>query len=155
MHVRFIWVGKTRNPSIQALISEYLERLRHLTSCEIIETRDFSKGKDLSGERRLAAEAAEIRKYLGAGRIVLLDGSGVQFTSPDFARWFEKELNQGTRELTFVLGGPLGMSPELGEHAHVRLSLGTMTWTHEMCRMLLLEQLYRACSILRNIPYHK
>jgi 23S rRNA (pseudouridine1915-N3)-methyltransferase len=155
MHVRIIWVGKTRNSSIQALISDYLERLRHLTSCEIIETRDFSKGKDPGGARRLAAEAVEIKRNLGAGRVVALDENGAQFTSGDFARWFEKELNQGTRELAFVLGGPLGMSPELGEHAHLRLSLGRMTWTHEMCRVLLLEQLYRAFSILRNIPYHK
>jgi 23S rRNA (pseudouridine1915-N3)-methyltransferase len=155
MHLRIIWVGKTRNSSIQALIADYLERLRHLTSCEIIETRDFSKGKDPGGARRLAAEAVEIKRNLGAGRVVALDENGAQFTSGDFARWFEKELNQGTRELAFVLGGPLGMSPELGEHAHLQLSLGRMTWTHEMCRVLLLEQLYRAFSILRNIPYHK
>ncbi len=136
--------------------ADYFERLRHLTSCEILETRDISRGRAIDGAKLLAAEAAEIGKYLQHGsRVVVLDENGKQLTSPEFARWLDKEQNQGTRELAFVIGGPDGLSPEIAGRAVLRLALGRLTWTHEMCRMLLLEQLYRACCILRNIPYHK
>jgi 23S rRNA (pseudouridine1915-N3)-methyltransferase len=156
MQVKLIWVGKTRNPSIRALQDDYFERLRHLTPCEILETRDISRGKALSGPKLLEAEAAEILRFLPpGGRVVVLEETGKEFTSPELARWFDKEEKTGTRDLYFVIGGPDGLSPELGQRSILRLSLGRMTWTHEMCRMLLLEQLYRACSILRHIPYHK
>jgi 23S rRNA (pseudouridine1915-N3)-methyltransferase len=156
MHVKFIWVGKTRSSPIRALIEDYLGRLRHLTSCEILETRDISRGRSLNGAKQLAAEAAEIDRRLTEGsRIVVLDEGGMQFASPEFARWLEGEQVRGTRELAFVVGGPDGVSAEMRLRADLRLSLGKMTWTHEMCRALLLEQVYRACSILRRIPYHK
>lgn len=156
MHVKLIWVGKTRNPSVRALQQDYLARLRHLISCEILETRDIARGRDVSGQQRLDAEAAEIARVLpDASRIVVLGEEGKEFTSPEFARWFEQEQNRGTRELVFVIGGPDGLSLEIRRRAALTLALGRMTWTHEMCRMLLLEQLYRACSIVRHLPYHK
>ncbi len=156
MRVKLIWVGKTRNPTIRALQEEYLARLRHLTPCEVMETRDISRGRAVDGAKLLAAEAAEIGKLLQQGsRVVVLDEKGEQFTSPDFARWLENEQNQGTRELAFVIGGPDGLSPVVASRAVLRLALGRMTWTHEMCRVLLLEQLYRAWCIQRNIPYHR
>ena len=73
----------------------------------------------------------------------------------EFARWIEAGQVQGTREVTFIIGGPAGLDPAFSQQAHLRLSLGKMTWTHEMVRVLLLEQIYRALTILRNIPYHK
>jgi 23S rRNA (pseudouridine1915-N3)-methyltransferase len=156
MHVKLIWVGKTRNPSLRSLQEDYFERLQHLTPCEILETRDISRGRAISGAKLLEAEAAEIGKLLpDGGRVVVLEEAGKEFTSVEFARWFDKEQSAGTRELFFVIGGPDGLSPEIVCRAALRLSLGRMTWTHEMCRMLLLEQLYRACSILRHLPYHR
>ncbi len=156
MHVKLIWVGKTRNPSVRALQEDYLARLRHMISCEILETRDIARSRAVSGQQLLDAEAAEIARVLpDASRIVVLDEEGKEFTSPEFARWFEQEQNRGTRELVFVIGGPDGLSLEIRRRAALTLALGRMTWTHEMCRTLLLEQLYRACSILRHLPYHK
>ncbi len=156
MHVKLIWVGKTRNPSIRNLLSDYMERLRHMASCEIFETKDFSRSRGLNGPQLLSAEAAEIGKVIqDLSRIVVLDDKGTQFSSVEFARWFENETVRGTKQVGFIIGGPDGLSPEIVGRASLRLSLGKMTWTHEMCRVLLVEQLYRACSILRNIPYHK
>jgi 23S rRNA (pseudouridine1915-N3)-methyltransferase len=102
------------------------------------------------------AEGEELARYVPEnGRLVALDEAGSQFTSRDFARWFESEHNTGARVITFVIGGPDGLSRTISNRANLVLSLGKMTWTHEMCRVLLLEQIYRALCIMRNIPYHK
>jgi len=156
MHVKFVWVGKTKNEPIRSLTADYLNRLRHLISCEVIEVPDVGKRRALRGESLLAAEAAEIEGQLEErSLVVLLDENGRQFGSADFAAWFESELNRGSREIVFVIGGPDGISQEISCRAQLKLSLGRMTWTHEMCRVLLLEQVYRAFGILRRIPYHK
>jgi 23S rRNA (pseudouridine1915-N3)-methyltransferase len=156
MRIKICWVGKTQNVPIRSLLSDYLDRLRHLVPIEIIEVPDLSKRRGLKGASLLAAEAAEIARALASDtRKVVLDERGTQFSSQEFARWFEAAQVQGTRELTFILGGPEGLDPALCDQAHQTLALGKMTWTHEMARVLLLEQIYRALSILRNLPYHK
>lgn len=138
------------------MVSDYLERLRHLAHVEVLESPDLSKRRGLKGSLLLAAEGAEIERALPPEcRRVVLDEQGVPLSSTEFARWIETAQVQGTREVAFILGGPGGIERRLRDQAHIRLSLGRMTWTHEMARVLLLEQLYRAFSILRNIPYHK
>jgi 23S rRNA (pseudouridine1915-N3)-methyltransferase len=156
MQIKILWVGKTKNTSIRYLSEDYLRRIDHMVACEVIETRDFSKGRSLRGAGLLAAEAVEIARFLGDNsRIVALHEKGTEFTSAEFARWFESEQNRGTREIDFVIGGPEGLDASILERSQLRLSLGRMTWTHEMCRLLLMEQIYRALGILRNIPYHR
>jgi 23S rRNA (pseudouridine1915-N3)-methyltransferase len=156
MQIKFLWVGKTKNSPIRSLVGDYLDRISHWVSCEVVETRDLSKSRSLRVADLIEGEGAEIAKHLPKfGRIVALDETGKQYTSSDFARWFESEQNGGTRSITFIIGGPEGLSRAVAERAHVVLSLGKMTWTHEMCRVLLLEQVYRALCIMRKIPYHK
>jgi 23S rRNA (pseudouridine1915-N3)-methyltransferase len=156
MRIRFLWIGKTKNAAIKSLISDYMERVNHLIPCEIVEARDISKSRSLPTVRLIADEGEELIKRLpDHGRLVALDEKGSQFTSPEFARWLESEQDHGARLITFVIGGAEGLSPKIIGRAHQTLSLGKMTWTHEMCRVLLLEQLYRALCILRKIPYHK
>ncbi len=156
MQIKFLWVGKTKNTFIRSLVSDYFERLRHLAPCEIIETRDLSKIRNLRPTELIAAEGKELARHIPeAGRLVALDERGRQFTSGDFARWLESEQNSGSRVITFVVGGPEGLSNDISDRAHLVLSMGKMTWTHEMCRVLLLEQIYRALCIIRRIPYHK
>jgi 23S rRNA (pseudouridine1915-N3)-methyltransferase len=156
MYFKFLWIGKTRNASIKSLISDYAGRIRHMAACEILEARDVSKRQNLAGAELVAAEGKELARYLpGHGRLVALDETGTQFTSRDFARWLESEQNSGIRGITFLIGGPEGLSRTLAGRAHVLLSMGKMTWTHEMCRVLLLEQVYRALCIMQRIPYHK
>jgi 23S rRNA (pseudouridine1915-N3)-methyltransferase len=138
------------------MLSDYLERLRHLVPIEIIEIPDFSKRRGLKGASLKAAECREIVHALSPDtRRVVLDERGAEFSSLEFARWFETAQVQGTREITFMIGGPDGFDATITGQAHLKLSLGRMTWTHEMARVLLLEQIYRALSILRNVPYHK
>jgi 23S rRNA (pseudouridine1915-N3)-methyltransferase len=156
MRIKVYWVGRTQNAPIKSLISDYVARLSHLASVEIVEMPDLSKRRGLKGASLLSAERVEMEHALSPeGRKVVLDAQGKQFSSPEFARWFAAAQTQGMREIAFILGGPDGIDPALLQQANVRLSLGAMTWTHEMARVLLLEQIYRAFSILRNIPYHK
>jgi len=156
MNIKFLWVGKTKGTSIKALVADYQDRIRHWVPCEIVETRDLSKTKSLRANERIAGEGEELAKHIsGHERLVALDETGMQFTSGDFSRWLESEQNRGARALTFVIGGPEGLSRTVSGRAHLVLSLGKMTWPHEMCRVLLLEQVYRALCIMHRIPYHK
>lgn len=156
MRIKVCWVGKTHSAPIRSLAADYLDRLNHLIAIEIVEVADLSKRRGLRGDALLAAEGAEIMRILPSDcRTVVLDERGTQYSSREFARWLEGAQVQGTRGLAFILGGPEGIDGALNDHAHFKLSLGKMTWTHEMARVLLLEQIYRALSILRHIPYHK
>jgi len=156
MRIRICWVGKTQNAPIKSLLLEYIERVKHLAPIETVEVPDLSRRRGLKGAVLLAAEGAELARVIGNDcRKVVLDERGKQFSSPEFARWIEAEQVHGTRQIVFIIGGPEGVARGLSEQAHLRLSLGRMTWPHEMARVLLAEQIYRALSILRNIPYHK
>jgi 23S rRNA (pseudouridine1915-N3)-methyltransferase len=156
MFVRILWVGKTRSAPIRSLLTEYTERLKHLMPCSIVELPDLSKRKGLRGFDLKEAEAKAMAGSLSAGsRKVALDENGMEFSSAGFAGWFESEMNRSTKGIEFMIGGPDGLDSDLLNRADLRLSLGKMTWTHEMCRVLLLEQIYRAQCILKNIPYHR
>ena len=156
MRLRILWVGKTKNAPIRALCADYVERLRRFLACEIIETRDLARSRRVRGLELLSVEAEELERFLPEGcRMIVLDAVGKQMSSAELARYLEGELNRGTRDLAFVIGSPEGLDRRMGDRAQLKLSLGKMTWTHEMCRVLLLEQLYRAMCIIRNIPYHR
>ncbi len=156
MRIKFLWVGKTKNASVQSLISDYLERVRHFVPCEVIETRDLSKRRSVPSAELIEGEGKDLARHVPeSGKLVALDEKGIQFSSQAFADWLASEQNKGIRIITFVIGGPEGLSDMISRQAHLILSMGKMTWPHEMCRVLLLEQVYRALCILRNIPYHK
>jgi 23S rRNA (pseudouridine1915-N3)-methyltransferase len=156
MQIKFLWVGKTKNPSLKSLVADYMERIRHLVPCEVVEIRDSRKGRSQGPAELIAAEGSELARRLPeSGRLVALDEAGTQFTSQGFARWLESEQKTGARVLLFVVGGAEGLSPMISRRANLILSMGKMTWTHEMCRVLLIEQVYRALCIARNIPYHR
>ena len=156
MQLRFLWVGKTKGAPIRALAEDYLGRLRHWIACEILELPDSPKRRSQRKSEALTAGRDGIAKYMsGGGKLVVLDERGKQFSSVEFAHWFDEEMQRGTRSIVFAIGGPDGLDKTADVNAHLRLSLGKMTWTHEMCRVLLLEQVYRAFTIIRKIPYHK
>jgi 23S rRNA (pseudouridine1915-N3)-methyltransferase len=155
MQIKILWVGKTKNPSIKSLTSDYFDRVRRLVPCEIIEIRDMSR-KTASAVETIAREGEELARHIpDSGRLIALDEKGREFSSQEFARWLESEQNSGARAIAFVIGGPEGLSPLISDRANLIVSLGKMTWTHEMCRVLLLEQIYRAFCIMRRIPYHR
>ena len=148
MKFRFIWIGKTKDRNWKALQDEYLRRLSHFVKCEITELKDSQDGAEIEGERILAS----LNQKTFA---VLLDVKGESISSPDLAGKIEKWQNTGLKEVSFVIGGADGVSRRVAETADISLSLSFLTFTHEMARAVLLEQLYRAYTIIKGFPYQK
>ena len=142
MKLRLFLVGKTRRPELRALFDDYLNRIRHHAPIEAIELRD----------------AAALLKRLDAARsatVVLLDAGGKHHTSQEFAAWLDAERIRGARELIFLCGAAEGFPESIRQRARHKLSLSTMTFSHELARVVLAEQLYRAFAILSSSPYPK
>src|SRR5205807_8587785 len=151
MRLRFIWIGKTREARLRALSEDYLKRLSHFVRCEVSELRE-SAGTD--SQKGIEKDSKRISDGLRSGSVtVLLDREGTQWSSAQLAEQVQRWNNDGTREVTFIIGGPLGVSRELSATVDKRWSLSRLTFTHEMARVLVLEQLYRAHTIIRGLPY--
>ena len=150
MKFRLIWIGKTKDRNWRALQDEYLQRLSHFAKCQIVEIKDSAshEGPEIEGKRIL--EILNPKSF-----VVLLDVDGKPLSSPDLAKTIEKWQLRSIKEIDFVIGGASGVSGEVGEKADFRLSLSFLTFTHEMARVVLLEQLYRAYSIINGFPYQK
>jgi 23S rRNA (pseudouridine1915-N3)-methyltransferase len=154
MRLRLIWVGKTKNEHVRALAGDYLKRLERFVRCEVTELRESAS----SDERAVVAE--ESKRIAGALKAdsvtVLLDVEGRQeWSSPELAAQVERWGLEGKKEIAFVIGGHLGVAEELKARADVRWSLSPLTLTHEMARVVLVEQLYRAYTIIHGLPYQK
>jgi 23S rRNA (pseudouridine1915-N3)-methyltransferase len=153
MRVRVIWTGKTRDAHLRALAAEYLRRLSHFVKCEVSELRESSGVEKKTGIDR---DSKRISDGLSEGAItVLLDPEGTEWTSQQLAKEIQRWQDSGTKEVTFIVGGPNGVSAELSARASKRWSLSRLTLTHEMSRVVLLEQLYRAYTIIHGLPYQK
>jgi 23S rRNA (pseudouridine1915-N3)-methyltransferase len=152
MRLQIIWPGKTKDARLKALIDDYSDRLSHFVRCEVVELREESRS-DRAGIDR---ESARISDALRSGAVkVVLDPAGVEWTSPELANEVRKWENSGIKEVAFIIGGPRGLSEEVCARADKRWSLSRLTLTHEMARVLLFEQLYRAYTIVHNLPYQK
>jgi len=147
MKFRLIWVGKTRDKNYKALQNEYLQRLSHFVNCETVEIKDGG-GKHDEGQRIL-------QKVNPSSFVCLLDVIGQQMSSHDLANEVERWQNRGLKEIAFIIGGADGVSSEVAAKADIRLSLSFLTFTHEMARVVMLEQLYRAYTIIKGFPYQK
>jgi 23S rRNA (pseudouridine1915-N3)-methyltransferase len=153
MKLRVVWIGKTRSKELSALIDDFLERLRRFVPADITEIRDPRTGSD---QRQLAAEEERLLASLDSDdRVVVLDAAGQSWSSQQLAQFVGKHLGSDPRRLTFVIGGYGGMSEKVKARAERKWSLSPLTFTHEMTRLLVLEQLYRAMCILKNHPYSK
>ena len=153
MRLRVIWTGKTRDAHLRALIDDYLKRLSHFARCEISEFRESAAAGEKTG---IDKDSRRISDGLHAGAVnVLLDPEGTEWTSGQLAKEMQQWQDSGTKEVAFIVGGPNGVSAELAARANKRLSLSRLTLTHEMARVVLLEQLYRAYTIIHGLPYQK
>lgn len=151
MRIRLVWVGRTREAPATAWIEDYVQRIARYGSLEILEVKDAA-GR---GAARAARENRSLlERVSGKGIVVALDEAGEQMTSLALARFLDDARTRG-QDVSFVLGGPEGLPPGLLEAAERRLSLSRLTLTHEMARVLLLEQIYRAFTILGGSPYHR
>ncbi len=142
--IRLVAVGKVREPYLAAGIAEFEKRLRPYCKLEIVELKDEGMEK----------EAKEIEKYAVKNQnAYILDAAGRQLDSLEFAK-LVKMAELSSPPLTFIIGGPDGITAELKKKSKT-ISLSKMTFTHEMCRLFLLEQIYRAHQIAQNRPYHR
>ena len=150
MRFRFIWIGKTKDKHWKALQEDYLERLSHFVKYDIVELKDAAKHetKEDEGKRILAL-------LNPSSFTVLLDVKGECLSSHALSKLVDKWQIQGKKEVTFIIGGPDGVSSEVAQSASFRLSLSFLTFTHDMARVVLVEQLYRAYSIINGFPYQK
>jgi len=152
MKLRIIWLGKTRDPWIKEGVAEYSGRISRYLPLAIDELKDEKDATLEEGRRR---EGERLLKQLSPNAVlVALDERGHQLDSIKFAEFIGKHRDSGTTELVFAIGGSYGFSDEVRNRATKVLALSAMTFTHQMVRPFLLEQIYRACTILNNEPYH-
>ena len=155
MKILLLAIGKTDEDYLITGIKKYVGRLGHYVSFEMKEIPDIRNRKTLSEEQQKTQEAELIKKQLQAGDyVVLLDEHGAERRSVDFATWLQKRMNAGSRRIVFIVGGPYGFDSAIHSLANEEISLSQMTFSHQLIRVLFIEQLYRACTILRGEPYH-
>ena len=154
MRLTLLVVGKTTDPRLVSLIEDYRQRLVHYVPFELVVLPDLKNAKALSEQQVKAAEGDAILRALTPSMdVVLLDEHGKEMRSVEYAEWLQKKMSSG-RDLTLVIGGPYGFSPAVYERANAKLALSQMTFSHQMIRVMAIEQIYRAMTILRGEPYH-
>lgn len=132
-----------------------MERTKHYTSFDMEVIPELKNTKSLSMEQQKEKEGELILKALQPGDVVvLLDEHGKEFRSVEFANWIERKMHTVNKRLVFIIGGPYGFAPSVYAAAQEKISLSKMTFSHQMIRLIFVEQLYRALSILNNSPYH-
>lgn len=155
MKIKIIAIGKTDNKNLQSLIDEYQKRLKHYIKFEFVSIPDIKNSKNLSEDQQKEKEGALILKQVySTDVLVLLDEKGKQFRSVEFANFIQKKMNSGIKQMVLVIGGPYGFSDTVYKKSDAKISLSKMTFSHQMVRLFIAEQLYRAFTILRNEPYH-
>jgi 23S rRNA (pseudouridine1915-N3)-methyltransferase len=155
MKASLILVGKTTNHRFTELIDDYTSRLKHYIGFEIITIPELRNTKSMSPEQQKTQEAELIFKQLQqADHVVLLDEHGKEMRSIEMAEWMKKKMNTVSKRLVFIIGGPYGFSPKIYERANEKLSMSKMTFSHQMIRLIFVEQLYRSMTILNGEPYH-
>ena len=155
MKLKIIIVGKTEETYLKQGIEKYHARLKNYLTTEVIEIPALKNTKNLSVEQQKTREGELILKKLEKSDFnVLLDEKGKEFSSTEFSKYFQNKMNSGIKSLCLIIGGPYGFSKEVYNISQQKIALSKMTFSHQMIRLLLFEQCYRAMSILRNEPYH-
>ena len=155
MEIQLICIGKTDDPDLQKLISNYENRLKHYIKFTLLVIPDIKDAKNLSKEQQKTKEGELIENQIRISDVVvLLDENGKEFSSVGFSEYLNKKMSSGCKRLIFVIGGPYGFSKTLHQKYKAKISLSQMTFSHQMIRLFFVEQLYRANTILKNEPYH-
>lgn len=154
MKITLLLVGKTNSRLYSEGIEDYAGRISHYIPFNIKVIPELKNSKSLSEKQQKEKEGELILKSIDdKSHVVLLDEHGKELRSIEFASWIENRQHT-TRQLTFVVGGPYGFSQAVYDRADGKLSLSRMTLSHQMVRLVFAEQIYRACTIMRNEPYH-
>ena len=155
MKTLLILVKKTTDPHIAALVEEYAGRLRHYISFDITVVPELKNNKKMTEQQQKQLEGEQILRCLQPGdHVVLLDERGRELRSVELAEWMTQKMNTLAHRLVFIIGGPYGFSDDVYAAAQQKLSLSKMTFSHQMVRLIFVEQLYRAMTIIRGEPYH-
>jgi len=155
MNIKLLAIGKTDNKSLQTLIDDYTKRLSFYVKFDLEVIPDIKNVKNLSEAQQKEKEGELILSKLSAtDQLILLDENGTTFSSVGFSDYLQKKMNAGIKTLVFVIGGPYGFSDEIYKKAQGKVSLSEMTFSHQMVRLFVIEQIYRGFTILRNEPYH-
>lgn len=155
MKIKLLAIGKTDDKNLQILIETYQNRLKHYINFDIEIIPDIKNVKNLSESQQKINEGKLIlRKLTPTDALILLDEKGKEFRSVDFSKYLQKKMNSGIKQLVFVIGGPYGFSEEVYKKASGKISFSKMTFSHQMIRLFVVEQIYRAFTILKNEPYH-
>ncbi len=155
MQIKLIAIGKTDDKQLLQLIEQYQKRLKHYVKFSLEIIPDIKNVKNLSEKQQKEKEGELIlKKITPTDKLILLDENGKQFNSVDFSNYLQKHMNAGVKQLVFVIGGPYGFSEQVYQKAQGKVSLSKMTFSHQMIRLFMVEQLYRGFTILKNEPYH-
>ena len=154
MKITLLTLGKTTDARLSALIDEYQQRLKHYVPFEFVVVPDIKNAKSLTQDQLKAAEGEAILARLTPSMdVLLLDEHGREFRSIEYADFLQKKMAAG-RDLVLIIGGAYGFSQAVYDRANGKISLSQMTFSHQMIRLMAIEQIYRAMTILRNEPYH-
>ncbi|MBS9768461.1 MAG: 23S rRNA (pseudouridine(1915)-N(3))-methyltransferase RlmH [Flavobacteriaceae bacterium] len=155
MKITLLVIGKTDSSQLQELLEMYQNRLKHYVSFEVVVLPTLKKTKNMSVSQQKIKEGEMIlNTLLPTDALYLLDEKGKQFTSVGFSEFLQKKMNASVRNLVIVIGGAFGFSEAVYQRAIGKISLSKMTFSHQMVRIFIAEQIYRAFTILRNEPYH-
>jgi 23S rRNA (pseudouridine1915-N3)-methyltransferase len=155
MKLRILWPGKTKNREIRNLQQHYLERINHIVPCELVQTKEARGIEEKFSDKIKEIEATGLEKHFKDDYIICLFDGGKEMSSSEFARYLKDLGSSSARGISFVAGGFLGLSERILKRADFILSLSRMTFSHELARIILLEQIYRALSLLRRRQYAK
>ncbi len=155
MKISLLVIGKTDHAQLEQLITTYAKRLEHYVGFDLEVIPDLKNTKKLSEAQQKEKEGTAIlAKLQPSDHVVVLDERGKQFSSINFASYLQKKMNTGMKRLVFIIGGPYGFSDEVYARAQEKVALSQMTFSHQMVRLFMVEQLYRGFTILKNEPYH-
>ena len=155
MKIKLLAIGRTDDKNLQILIQTYQKRLKHYINFELVIIPDIKNTKNLSKNQQKEKEGdLLLKEFRSTDQIILLDEKGQEFRSIDFSKFLQKKMNSGIKQLVFVIGGPYGFSDKIYQKSNGKVSFSKMTFSHQMIRLFIVEQIYRAFTILKNEPYH-
>lgn len=155
MNIKLLCIGKTDDKRIESLIEEYSKRLNYYVKFSVEVIPDLKKAKNFSQSQQKEKEGDHILSSLKPqDHLVILDENGKEFTSLDFSKYLQKKMNAGYKTLVLAVGGPYGFSEAVYKRAQGKIALSQMTFSHQMIRLFIAEQLYRGYTILKGEPYH-
>ena len=155
MKIKLLVIGKTDDKNLGQLVEKYQKRLNHYINFDVEIIPDIKNVKNLNQIQQKEKEGELIlSKFQNTDQLALLDDKGNVYSSIQFSQYLQKKMNSGIKQLVLVIGGPYGFSEAVYKKSTGKISLSKMTFSHQMIRLFIVEQLYRGFTILKNEPYH-